>query len=292
MTGAERRRLYARRRLTGAAVLLVALVALVATSMRGRPGVPPQEMQVQPAMPAAIAPEAPAMAASEAPMPQALDVWTIPGRYEGEVISQRVRFFPEKLLCLTFDDGPDATVTPQVLETLAEHDARATFFVLGRQARAHPDLLKAIIDGGHAIGHHSYSHADRYSAAEAADEMERTCALIEEAGGHPPTLFRPPYGILDSPLTGLAREHGHATIMWTISSADSRRIGAEVIAHNVIYTPNPGDIVLMHDGPGHAATAAALPEILSKLSASGFRFITLPELLQAWDRWLAEQPVA
>lgn len=291
MTAEERRRLYTRRR-AGAGAIALALVALVATALAGRRADAPVDAPT-PALEAALpAPEAELAPTPEAPAMPAPDVWTVPGRYRGQVVSGRVRYFPEKLLALTFDDGPDATVTPRVLEALAKHDARATFFVLGRQARVHPELVRAIVDGGHALGHHSYSHAQRLSSAEAADELERTCALIAEAAGREPTVFRPPYGIIDSRLCDLARERGHVAVTWTISSADSRPIGAEVIARNIIYTPNPGDIVLMHDGPGHAATAAALPEVLDKLGASGFRFVTLPELLQAWDRWLSAQSPA
>lgn len=291
MTAEERRRLYARRR-AGAGAIALALVALVATALAGRrPEAPvdPPAAAIEAALPA---PDAEPVAEPEAPETPAPDDWTIPERYRGQIVSKRVRYFPEKLLALTFDDGPDATVTPRVLEALAAHEARATFFVLGRQARAHPELLRAIVDGGHALGHHSFSHRERLSAAEAAEELERTCALIEEAAGRQPTVFRPPYGIIDSRLCDLARERGHVAVTWTISSADSRPIGAEVIARNIIYTPNPGDIVLMHDGPGHAATAAALPEVLEQLGGAGFRFVTLPELLQAWDRWLSAQPPA
>jgi chitin deacetylase len=83
---------------------------------------------------------------------------------------------------------------------------------------------------------------------------------------------------------------GYPAFLWTISSADTRPIAATVIARNVIHTPNPGDIVLMHDGQGHVETAKALEQILTELGAKGFRFVTLPELLRAGDRWLATKP--
>lgn len=93
-------------------------------------------------------------------------------------------------------------------------------------------------------------------------------------------------------LLDVAPEHEEGRVgvvvrLWTISSADSNPIGPDVIARNVIHTPNPGDIVLMHDGPGHTATAKALPQILRELSAAGFKFVTVPQLLQAWDQWQA-----
>lgn len=214
--------------------------------------------------------------------------WTIPERYRGEMVRNRVRYFPHKLLALTFDDGPDARITPQVLDALAEHGARATFFVLGRQARAHPELLQRILDEGHALGNHSYSHPQRTTATEAETELDKTEALIAEAAGQKPTVFRPPYGIVQGNLTQAALARGYTAVLWTISSADTRPIDADTIARNVIYTPNPGDIVLMHDGPGRQATADAVPRILRELGDAGFEFVTMPELLRAWDVWQAE----
>ena len=294
VTGEDRRRTYARRRAVAATIggcLLLALVAGLGGWRRPGPSPAPAEARVLAPLPETTVAGA-ADAAPAEPDAPAPDVWTVPERYRGQTIRHRVRHFPERLLALTFDDGPDPTVTPRVLAALAEHEARATFFVLGRQAQAHPELLQDIIDGGHALGQHSFSHRARYSAAQATDEFDRTAALVEQGAGRPSYLFRPPYGITDSALARLALERSCASVLWTISSADSRPIGSDVIARNVIYTPNPGDIVLMHDGPGHSATADAVPQILNDLSATGFRFVTLPELLQAWDRWLREQSQA
>ena len=211
--------------------------------------------------------------------------WTIPQQYAGQLVRKRVRYFLRKLLALTFDDGPDAVVTPRILAALAEHDAHATFFVLGRQAKQHPDLLKQMAAEGHVIGNHSYSHPSRTSPQEAGEELDRTEAAIEDAVGRKPRLFRPPYGITDGNLSHLALSRGYTGVLWTISSADSRPIGPDVIAKNVIHTPNPSDIVLMHDGPGHKDTADALPRILQELGEAGFEFVTMPELLRAWDKW-------
>ncbi len=211
--------------------------------------------------------------------------WSVPASYAGRIVDARVRFFPKKLLALTFDDGPDPNVTPLILDTLKEHNAHATFFVLGSYAERHPDLVRRIADEDHAIGNHSWSHAKQFSAAEAHNELHNTAALIEKLAGRPTMLFRPPYGLTKSKYSELALQDGCTGVLWTISSADSRPISADVIAHNVAYTPNPGDIVLMHDGPGHSATGKALPMILAKLEGDGFEFVTLPELLRAWDAW-------
>lgn len=210
---------------------------------------------------------------------------SVPSRYRGKVITDRVRRFPERVVALTFDDGPSEDVTPNVLKALADHHAHATFFVLGQYARLHPELLKQEKAAGHAIGNHSYDHPASTSPAQAESELRRTAAIIKQATGRAPVLFRPPYGITRGTLGKLAVKEGYTVVTWTISSADTRPIGPEMIANNVIHTPNPGDIVLMHDGPGRGATGQAVPLILDQLSAAGWRFVTLPELLSAWDRW-------
>ena len=228
--------------------------------------------------------------ASTAPEAETGDLdWSIPEHYRGEVVRNRARYFPHKLLALTFDDGPDERITSQILDALAEHGARATFFVLGRQAKTHPELLQRIVAEGHALGNHSYSHPQRTTASEAQSELDRTDALIADVAGQKPTVYRPPYGIVDGNLTRAALALGYAAVLWTISSADTRPIDADTIARNVIYTPNPGDIVLMPDGAGHQATADAVPRILRELGEAGFEFVTMPELLRAWDTWQAEQ---
>ncbi len=231
------------------------------------------------------------MAAPPSPTPTLAD-WTLPDRYRGRLITARVRHFPRKLLALTFDDGPDPTVTPLVLKALAAHGAHATFFVIGENAQEHPDLLRRQVAAGHALGSHSYRHLYKATPTQAASNLDRAAAVIEKATGRRPTLFRPPGGFTSGPLARLAQEQGYAVILWTISSADTARIGPEVIARNVIHTPNPVDIVLMHDSTGHQRTAQALPQILRELTAAGFEFVTIPELLRAWNEYLLAHATA
>jgi len=214
--------------------------------------------------------------------------WTIPKRFRGKLISKRVRYFPTKLIALTFDDGPSSGVTPRVLDALAAHNARATFFVVGGFAKGHPDLLRRIVSEGSAIGNHSYSHPKAVSSSQALKEINRTAEIVRRAVGRNPCCFRPPYGITNGNLARVAEKAGYPVITWTISTADSTHISAEVIARDVLYTPNPGDIVLMHDGAEHRLTADALPVILDRLTAMGYRCVTIPELLRAWDEWLSK----
>ena len=209
----------------------------------------------------------------------------VPSRYHGVLIRRRVRRFPQKLLALTFDDGPDPKVTPRVLDALDRFGARATFFVIGKHVRRHPQLLKEIAARGHAVGSHGYAHVMHPTEERADSDLEANASLIREISGRDTLLYRPPGGFANSAGARAAVRRGMAVLLWTISSVDAEHIKAETIIRNVLHTPQPGDIVLMHDGPGHGETAAALPAILSALEKEGYRFVTVPELLCAWDEW-------
>jgi peptidoglycan/xylan/chitin deacetylase (PgdA/CDA1 family) len=214
--------------------------------------------------------------------------WSLPERYRGHLVIERPAGFPTRIIALTFDDGPDPTVTPMVLQTLAEHGAHATFFVLGQWAKGREELLRQEVREGHCVGNHSYTHPPSTTAAQAEAEVQKTEKVIREAIGIKPTCFRPPFGITNGALAYVAKAHGYAAFTWTLGSADTdKHITVELIESNVIHTPDPGDIVLMHDGAGHEKTTAkALPRILTELTQEGFQFVTLPELMRAWDEWL------
>lgn len=214
-----------------------------------------------------------------------LNPQTVPAAYHGRIVSARPAHFPERLLALTFDDGPNDRTTPHILDSLKAHHAHATFFVLGGQAKRFPGLIRRILAEGHALGSHSYSHPARVTPEQAKQELNRTEVVLKQITGQMPHLFRPPYGITKNSLTRLATARGYTIVLWTISSADTQPISAKAIAANIIHTPAPGDFALLHDGAGHLATAEAVPSILDELSRSGYRFVTLPELLTAWEKW-------
>ena len=277
------------RRVAFGAALLVGLAVLLKlgwTSLGGEKVVATPSTPASP-QPAASSPP-PATAPPAAPKVSG-DGQAVPKRYAGQIIRQRVRHFPRKLLALTFDDGPSPSLTPQVLRLLRENNAQATFFVLGKCVKRWPGLVKQAAEEGHAIASHSYSHPASASPARALEELTSTAQLIEQATGRKPVLFRPPYGITAGNLCRTALAEGYTTILWTISSADSNPIAAHIIAHNIIHTPNPGDIVLMHDGATHEETVKALPQALRELTAAGFEFVTIPRLLQEWDLWLKQE---
>ena len=230
-----------------------------------------------------------APAARAAAVEVAANPTAVPRQFHGQILRKRVRHFPHKLLALTFDDGPNPQITPLVLKTLRQYHAHATFFVLGQCVRTYPALVKAEAAAGHAVESHSWSHPSSTTPASAAKELAQTAAIIQKLTGRKPQLFRPPYGITNGNLAKLAQKQGYGLVLWSISTADSNPIGPEKIARNVIHTPNPGDFVLMHDGMGHKATAAALPQVLRELTAAGFKFVTVPELMQQWASWQAQQ---
>ncbi len=209
--------------------------------------------------------------------------WGVPAPYRGRILDHRRRGFRQKLLAITIDDGPDPVLTPRNLDTLKAHGAHATFFVLGQNAARHPELLRRMVAEGHAVGSHTYTHALHPDRSTAEQELARTAAVIQRATGRRPVLFRPSGGSRSSWTTRLALQQGYVVVLWTISSADTATHSPDVIANNIIHTPSPGDIALMHDSATKAATAQALPRILDELGRSGWRFVTVPELMRAWD---------
>jgi chitin deacetylase len=224
--------------------------------------------------------------ASTVPNPGA---WQIPAKYRGYVVRSRVRYFPKKILALTFDDGPDSVNTPKILAELRLYHAHATFFCIGQNVLRHPELVKQEYDDGNAIGNHSFTHPAHPSASQAKVELDKTEQAIQKACGKIPICYRPPYGILQNELTREAKARGYAVILWTISSADTRPVSSTVLANNVIHTPCPGDIILFHDGAGHKRTPLAVSMVLDQLSRAGYKFVTVPELLREWAKWESEK---
>lgn len=215
----------------------------------------------------------------------------MPGRFGSMTVVGRVKGFPEKIVALTFDDGPDARNTPMVLDALKRRGARATFFLIGQQVSANAGLVKQMAAEGHVVGNHSWSHPYRLSKAEGARQLAMTDAAIEKTIGRKSACFRSPGGFTNNGIAQAAREQGRANFLWMVSSVDTRRIGPAAIARNVTRSLHPGDIVLMHDGPGHRETAQAVPAILAEMERKGYRSVTLPELCRVWDRWLTAKGV-
>ncbi len=188
-----------------------------------------------------------------------------------------------KFIALTFDDGPHPENSVNLLNTLKEHNAKATFFVLGNNVEKHPELLKRMHAEGHEIGNHSWSHPHLtpMEKAEVRNELEKTNKVIVEATGQSPKVFRPPFLDTNSALERwINDEMSLKSILCSVDSLDWRDKDPALARLHVLQGAAPGAIVLMHE---RASTAEALSGILQELKARGYTFLTVSELL-AKDR--------
>jgi peptidoglycan/xylan/chitin deacetylase (PgdA/CDA1 family) len=209
------------------------------------------------------------------------------------VLVLRLRVFVDAVLrgprgakgvVLTFDDGPDPETTMRTLEALDAAGAKATFFVIGRKAEKHPNVVKAIIERGHIVGLHSYAH-DRLFAlrgpARWRKDLAKGARVLRELTGQRPKLFRPPIGHTVPHTARIVRELGMRTIGWDVSASDGVAGDARYIAQKVLRDARDGSIVLLHDaserGTHEPAGVKALPAILEGLKAKGLPVVPLSE---------------
>ena len=190
-------------------------------------------------------------------------------------------------VALTFDDGPDPSVTPAVLDELQRYGARATFFVIGKQLAAHPELGRRIMAEGHVVANHSWQHSylqnfrlRRWQTAE----IGRAEHAIEEVTGHASTrLYRPPVGMKTGDQARALGALGLRVIAWSVHSRDTIDPDPHAIARRVLRGIRGGDIVLLHDGDRVPGRRRSCPEavrlILAGLREKGLRAVTVPELL-------------
>ena len=190
----------------------------------------------------------------------------------------------ERVVALSFDDGPDPRWTPRVLSLLGRYQASATFFVTGRNADAHPALIEREVALGEEVANHTYSHPYlvRLPAAAVQTEIERATEAIQRAGAPRPTLFRPPYGMLDATIVNTVRRNRLQLVLWSITVErylDQGTIKTEVA--RILSAIRPGSIILAHDGgvPDRSRTLTALPILLQGLRERGYQTISVGQLL-------------
>ncbi len=176
-------------------------------------------------------------------------------------------------MALTFDDGPDPEGTPAVLEALDAIGTRATFFMVGEQAEAHPGLALEVAERGHEIGLHGLRHVRPEELEDPEDDLQRALAVIEQATGVAPTTFRPPYGHFTAPLYEAATELGLEPVLWSAWGLDWEPIPAERIADLVLTDLQPGAIVVLHDSARYGPRASVAPtaEALGQIAAGAAR---------------------
>lgn len=178
---------------------------------------------------------------------------------------------------LTYDDGPDANTTPQLLTILKDNNVQATFFMTGANAAAHPATARQVADAGHAIGNHTYSHPylTKLTSAAVKNEMDRTDAAIRAATGSAPLLMRPPYGAADATVQAAV---GKPLIIWAVDSLDWQSRNPAVFVPKVLKEITPGAVILMHDVD--PTTIAGQQELVTSLQTQGYQLVTVPQLFE------------
>jgi peptidoglycan/xylan/chitin deacetylase (PgdA/CDA1 family) len=185
-------------------------------------------------------------------------------------------------IAMTFDDGPSATLTPKLLDLLAAHHIKATFFVIGENVAEHPEIVARAAQEGHEIANHSWSHPNfgKMSDEGVRSQLQRTDDAIKSATGKRPTLMRPPYGSITArEKRWIHDEFGYQIILWDVDPYDWKRPGPAVVRNRILKETRPGSIVLSHDI--HPGTIEAMPSTFDALEAKGFKFVTVSELIRA-----------
>ncbi|AEB29783.1 putative polysaccharide deacetylase [Carnobacterium sp. 17-4] len=188
-----------------------------------------------------------------------------------------------KVVALTFDDGADGKNITKILQILTTNKIKATFFITGKAAENHPQLIKTIVSQGHEIGNHSYSHPDftKMTATQIKTELDKADAAIKKASGKSTKpYFRAPFGSVNTATLLAVGNLGYTkTIGWTIDTVDWKGISSTEITNKVVNNATPGMIVLMHAGEGAPGTPGALQTMINQLKAKGYTFVTVGQLL-------------
>ena len=188
-------------------------------------------------------------------------------------------------IALTFDDGPDPAWTPKIAAELTARDVRGTFFMVGQRAAAHPAAVRVLVDAGHEIASHGWSHRSLWLCGprRTADEVLRAQERLAELSGAAPRFFRPPWGMVNAALFGVLHRTDLRCVLWSIQPEGLRPRAPDAQAAYVVDHAHPGAIVDLHDADGVPGApkrlAAALPAMIDGLRARGYTLTTLTDLL-------------
>lgn len=198
-------------------------------------------------------------------------------RKESEQKQQQAK--DKKYIALTFDDGPEEGSTEQILDTLQQYEADATFFMLGEKAQENPGLAKRVADEGHEVANHSITHPDlaNLDQNQVRNEMQDSQNQIEEATGTKPNLFRPPYGSRSDSVDTVANETDQQLVFWDIDTMDWKNQDPQEMGKIIEEQVHPGSVILMHDI--HQTSADAVPEILATLKSQGYEFVKVSDVI-------------
>ncbi len=208
------------------------------------------------------------------------------GQWYGRTFTSLAR--GTKQLALTYDDGPNDPHTMRVLEVLARHNVRATFFLIGRYVQQRPEIVREVVKAGHVIGNHTFTHPllTFKTAAEVRKELSDCRSAIQDAVGEHSNLFRPPFGGRRPAVLRIARELGLEPIMWNVTGYDWNAPAATVIEKKVSSQIRGGDVILLHDG-GHkqmgadrSQTVLATDHLITRYKSEGYDFATIQQMLE------------
>jgi len=201
-------------------------------------------------------------------------------------------------LALTYDDGPNDPHTLRLLEVLARNGVQATFFLIGSYVQQHPEIAREIVQAGHVVGNHTFTHPLLIfkSEAEIRRELSQCRAALQDAVGEHSNLFRPPFGGRRPAVLRIARQLGFEPVMWTVTGYDWNAPPAEVIERKVSNQIRGGDVILLHDG-GHnqmgadrSQTVIATDRLITRYKTDGYEFVTIPQMVAKPD--VSRQPSA
>ncbi len=186
----------------------------------------------------------------------------------------------EKVVALTFDDGPLTEYTPQLLDILQAQQAAAAFFCIGKNIAGQEALLQRIHEEGHLIGNHSYTHHfwfDLFGMRRMLDELRKTDDAVYQVIGNRPHFFRPPYGVTNPNLRNAVRRGGYHSLGWNIRSLDTVAKEAEPLLRRITERLQPGSIILLHDSP--AVTVQILPALIKHIHDNGYTIKRIDQML-------------
>jgi peptidoglycan/xylan/chitin deacetylase (PgdA/CDA1 family) len=195
---------------------------------------------------------------------------------------------PSRKLALTFDDGPNDPYTAQLLEVLARHNVKATFFMLGQFVHMRPQLARAVAEAGHVIGNHTFTHPNLIflSKNRVKAEIEKCRSALTGAVGQHSSLFRPPFGGRRPASLRMARALGLEPVMWNVPGFDWKAASADYIEQRIASRVRGGDVILLHDG-GHeqlgmdrSRTISATERVIVRFQAQGYEFVTIPQMME------------
>ena len=196
----------------------------------------------------------------------------------------------QKIIALTFDDGPSPEWTPKILDELKALDVKATFFMIGQHVEQYPDIARRVAREGHEIGNHSYDHHGIffYTKEELYKEVADTEEVIRAVTGIPTVYFRPPKAWITADEKKWLKEDGYQVVLWTLNSKDWVTFDDKYIIKYLLKRIKPGDIILFHDSGGilgiehgdRHETVKTISRLVEELRKRGCRFVTISELIE------------